>query len=178
MDPLAALYSVTYLDAAPLTDALARAERSSWLKDCEGAYDSVYRGIVAMGATPEDASDAVQEAFERALRQRDAKDRPAGWLFIVALRIWRRQRWRQRLFMPLAILRHAASSEGGTEDRLDLLEQIRKLPDRQRQVVVARYVLGLSQRETAELLGISAGTVASTTSQANRRLRESLGGLP
>ena len=172
-----ALYGVTYLETAPLPDVLASAERSTWLKDCEGAYDSVYRGLVAMGATPEDASDAVQEAFERALRQREGKDRPAGWLFIVALRIWRRQRWRQRLFIPLGILRHVASNDDSREDRIDVLEQLRMLPERQRQVVVARYVLGLSQRETAQLLGISAGTVASTTSQANRKLRESLGGL-
>jgi RNA polymerase sigma-70 factor (ECF subfamily) len=47
---------------------------------------------------------------------------------------------------------------------------------RQRQVFVARHVLGLSNEETAHALGIADGTVSATNHHALRTLRERLGG--
>jgi len=45
------------------------------------------------------------------------------------------------------------------------------LPTRQRQVVVLRYVLDLSEQDTAAELGISVGTVKSASSRALASLR-------
>jgi RNA polymerase sigma-70 factor, ECF subfamily len=147
--------------------------RDEWLRACEGAYPKVYRAVVAMGATPEDAADAVQDAFEDALRLREAVDRPAGWLFVVAVRAWKRHRWRHRLFRPLAALRHAASS-ANRDEAIDLLVELARLTERQREVVVSRYVLGLSQAEIAKALDIAPGTVAATAHQATAILRQRL----
>src|SRR5918912_432506 len=74
---------------------------AAWLRNCELAYPKVYRGLVAMGASPDDAADAAQDAFERALSVRTTPRSAEGWLFIVALRNWKRTRWRQRVFRPL-----------------------------------------------------------------------------
>ena len=41
-------------------------------------------------------------------------------------------------------------------------------------MIVARHVLGLAQREIAELLGVAPGTVAATVHQATALLRERL----
>jgi RNA polymerase sigma factor (sigma-70 family) len=149
-----------------------RADRD-WLPACEAAYPKVYRALVAIGASPEDAADALQDAFEDALRERRTVTKPAGWLFVVACRAWKRHRWRHRLFRPLAALRgigHVASRE----DEIDLFVELAKLTERQREVMVSRYVLGLSQAETAELLDIAPGTVAATAHQATSLLRERL----
>ena len=144
-----------------------------WLVACEAAYPKVFRALVAMGASPEDAADALQDAFEHALRECRPVLRPEGWLFVVSSRQWKRDRWRRRLFRPLATLR-GQGQVVDREDEMDLFEQLGKLTERQRQVIVSRYVLGLSQAETAEALDIARGTVAATAHQATALLRERL----
>ncbi len=49
---------------------------------------------------------------------------------------------------------------------------IMKLPDRQRAMVVLRYYEDLSEAQTAEVLGVSIGTVKSAVSRALGKLRE------
>ncbi|MFC4501164.1 MULTISPECIES: SigE family RNA polymerase sigma factor [Streptomyces] len=49
---------------------------------------------------------------------------------------------------------------------------IMKLPDRQRAMVVLRYYEDLSEAQTAEVLGVSVGTVKSAVSRALGKLRE------
>ena len=139
-----------------------------WEDAYVAAYPQVYRGLVALGARPDEAEDALHDAFVRGLEGPDVSS-PAGWLFVVAARVWRRRRWRDRIFRPLA----AATKAEGLEpaERIDLFEALRKLPRRQREVLVARYIVGLSQEETATALGIARGTVAATATQAARALR-------
>lgn len=64
---------------------------------------------------------------------------------------------------------HAASAE---EDALiadeyrNVLAALRALPSRQREALVLRFYLGLTGPDIAQSMGISAGTVKSTTSRA------------
>jgi RNA polymerase sigma-70 factor (sigma-E family) len=55
-----------------------------------------------------------------------------------------------------------------------LVAALAQLPTRQRQIVVLRFFEDLSVEQTAALLGISTGTVKSSTSRALARLRELL----
>jgi RNA polymerase sigma factor (sigma-70 family) len=52
-----------------------------------------------------------------------------------------------------------------------LWQAVLRLPDRQRAIVVLRYYEDLSEARTAELLGVSAGTVKSALSRALVKLR-------
>ena len=58
-----------------------------------------------------------------------------------------------------------------------LLAALAELRDEEREVIGARYLLGLSEAETAEALAIPAGTVKSRTSRGLERLRSALSGL-
>ncbi|MFF8275649.1 SigE family RNA polymerase sigma factor [Streptomyces lateritius] len=49
---------------------------------------------------------------------------------------------------------------------------VMRLPDRQRAMVVLRYYEDLSEAQTAEVLGVSIGTVKSAVSRALGKLRE------
>lgn len=57
---------------------------------------------------------------------------------------------------------------------VELRRAIAALPARKRECVVLRYLLGLSEAETAAALGISVGTVKSQTHKGLRQLRERL----
>lgn len=57
----------------------------------------------------------------------------------------------------------------------ELLRHLDDLPEKLRLAVAVRHVLGLSERETAEALGVRPGTVKSRVSRGLAALRTSLG---
>jgi RNA polymerase sigma-70 factor (sigma-E family) len=59
--------------------------------------------------------------------------------------------------------------------RASVLEALRRLPTRQREVLALRYYLELSEAEIAEALGISRGAVKSHASRGAAALRADLG---
>lgn len=147
-------------------------ERLRWESAYRSVYPTVYRGLLALGAHPDEAEDALQDAFVKGLG-RSADQHVAsvdGWVFVVASRAWRRRRIRERVFLPWTLLL-GREAPGTSDESHDVLAALRTLPLRQRQIVVARYMIGLSQDETAGLLGIARGTVSATTSQAVATLR-------
>jgi RNA polymerase sigma factor (sigma-70 family) len=60
------------------------------------------------------------------------------------------------------------------ERRHAVASALAALPDRQRDVVACRYLLGLSEAETATVLGLRRGTVKSRLNRAIDRLRSRL----
>jgi RNA polymerase sigma-70 factor (sigma-E family) len=63
-----------------------------------------------------------------------------------------------------------------SEEQQAVARAIRDLPDRQREALVLRYYLDMSEADTAEAMRVSRGTVKSATSRAlaaiRRRLKE------
>jgi RNA polymerase sigma factor (sigma-70 family) len=59
--------------------------------------------------------------------------------------------------------------------RLALAQALRRLPRRQRDVVVLRYLADLSEADVAESLGVSAGSVKQHAHRAVNALRRALG---
>lgn len=153
--------TVTVADAGA-DDAALRDERR---------YARLFRALVACGASRTDAEDALHDAYERALRRRKPPVELDGWLFVVAQRRLSRQRLRQRIFSPLRALKHEVLEE---QTPAIVMPLVRQLPPRQRQVFVARHVLGLSNEETAHALQIAPGTVSATNHQALSALRRHL----
>jgi RNA polymerase sigma-70 factor (ECF subfamily) len=146
-------------------------------------------GLAALvGGRADDAEDVAQEAFVKAFAalgrfRLGSAFRP--WvLAIVANEARNRRRSagrRQRHELRLALL---PPGEGGPspeaaalagEQRAALVAAVETLPRRQREVVSCRYLLDLSEAETAAVLGVSAGTVKSQLSRALAHLREELG---
>jgi RNA polymerase sigma factor (sigma-70 family) len=58
--------------------------------------------------------------------------------------------------------------------RTALLDAVRTLPEKERLVVTCRYLLDLSEAETAQTLGMPKGTVKSRLSRALAKLRPML----
>jgi len=84
---------------------------------------------------------------------------------------WWRRRWNGE--KPTGELPERAETTEGPELRHDLLRALETLPKGQRAAVVLRYFEDLTERETAEALGCSIGTVKSQTARGLAALRAS-----
>ena len=129
-----------------------------------------------------DAEDLLQTALAKTylawdrIREREAVD---GYVRRVMVNTqtswWRRRKVDER---PTDQLPDGASGRDATDD-LDLHDALwtalAGLPKRQRAMVVLRYYEDLSEAETARVMGVSVGTVKSTTSRALTRLRDTSG---
>jgi RNA polymerase sigma-70 factor (sigma-E family) len=84
---------------------------------------------------------------------------------------WWRRRWNGE--QPTGALPDTAGHDpiDGHAERRDLWDALGRLPRRQRAVVVLRYYEGLTETETARVLGCSVGTVKSQASRALAKLR-------
>lgn len=133
-----------------------------------------------------EAEDVTQDAFVKAYRsmgrfRRGAPFRP--WLLRIvrneALNRVRGTKRRERLVLRTAgdpVSGDAAPSPEAEvmtdEQNRRLLALIDDLPVRYRSVIVHRYLLDLSEKETAGVLGLPVGTVKSRAHRALARLRE------
>jgi RNA polymerase sigma-70 factor (sigma-E family) len=88
----------------------------------------------------------------------------------------RKRAWSARAAMHDPPVWSAESAAMAGEDRREALRAVARLPRRQREVLVLRYFLNLSDREIAADLGVSRGTVASTASRALAALARDLEG--
>ena len=146
--------------------------RSDWPSLYRTSVPAVYRALLATLRVPQDAEDALHEAFAEGLRKPPRNDTNLpGWLFRVALRHARRHRW-DVISLDRRSDRPAADEIGPLLDRLEAGRLLALLTERQRALVVAHYYLGLTQAETAALFGIRTGTVSATIAQALTRMRK------
>src|SRR5207248_4796179 len=120
--------------------------------------------------------DAAQEAlFElsRSLpRLKDVRAAPA-FAARIATRVALRVAKRERRFASLG-LRARKSSDSRSHDEplalVELKEAFDRLPPRQRAVAVLRLYVGLTEQETADVLGCSVGTVKHQPHDARQTL--------
>jgi RNA polymerase sigma-70 factor (ECF subfamily) len=154
-------------------------------------YQDVALRTAYLVAPEADAADAVQDAFVKAYaalsRFRDGSPIKPWLLRIVANegRNRRRSAARRAGLAERAALATSPDGVAGSpeaeilaaETRQTLLAAVARLRDEDREVIGARYLLELSEAETAETLGLRPGTVKSRTSRALVRLREALVGV-
>ena len=148
-----------------------------------------HRTAVLLGAG-DDAEDVVQEAFVKAFHRLghfrgDGPFRP--WLLAIVTNETRnlhRSRRRRDGLVLRAAAREGPADTGpdapaeaavAAERRRALLDAVRTLDERDREVVICRYLLDLTEAETAQTLGWPKGTVKSRTARALARLRTRLG---
>jgi RNA polymerase sigma-70 factor (sigma-E family) len=151
-------------------------ERSESLAAAWEAHRApLLRLAVLLTGSQEAAEDLVQEAFVRAADQLRslAPDAVRSYLRATVLNLWRKRVRRLSLERRVR-LNPAPPSEVAFEERDAVWAAIRRLPPRRRACLVLRYYEDLSERETADLLGCSIGTVKSQTHKALQTLKQEL----
>ena len=158
-------------------------QQEFWLVLAE-IHRANYSALVRLAALFLDAAgeDAVQDAFVQVSGQWDRITEADKVLLYLRRAVVNRSK--SLLRHRLIVLRHStapppdapASEDVAMRHLADeaVVARVRRLPDRQRACVGLRFCLNLSEKETAEILGISTGSVKQHTSRALRRLGPAL----
>jgi RNA polymerase sigma-70 factor (sigma-E family) len=158
-------------------DMYMDAESGDFARFYAESRDDCLRTVLASTGDLDRAKDLVDEAFARAWASwRKVRKHPAprAWIVRTALNVgvstWRRRRHEVQLKETVY---PADATSGSVVDR-DIMAALRRLPERQRQVIALRLFLDLDTAGTAEVLGIAPGTVTAHLARAIATLREEL----
>ena len=141
------------------------------------SWDPCLRAVAASTGDMQLAEEHVAEAFARAWaswRKVSRHPAPRAWVVQTALNTGV-SRWRRRA-RELPLADHDLAAPDGSRTGLNsvLLRALRRLPVRQREVIVLRVFLDLDVETVARQLDIAPGTVRAHLSRAVATLRNEL----
>lgn len=157
--------------------------------DVGGLFRARYLEMVRLAGLlgADDPEDIAQEAFARLLRKGPFETDPAPYLRAIVCNLTRNRHRHLRVVRektPQAVLAGpplAAGSEPSSEqvailreEHAEVIAALAKLPARRREAIVLRFWLDLSEREIAQTMGVSPGTVKSHVSRGLDALAQAL----
>jgi len=136
-----------------------------------GRAYAVARRLIGDGMAAEDvAAEALTRTYVHWRRVRAYEHREA-WVARVATNLALKAARQQ----PTATLSVCADPSDATSLRLALVAALARLPRREREAVVLRYLADLSIDDVARTMGVSAGTIKQSVHRALRTLRSDQG---
>jgi RNA polymerase sigma-70 factor (ECF subfamily) len=131
-----------------------------------------------------DADDMTQDVYLRAFRgwgQFNGRASRQAWLFGIAKRArsdWFRKKRRENLIVSLdnhEKYEQVISDSTDVDETKKVWDAVRKLDDKQSQVIHLRFAAGLSYAQIAHALGIPIGTVRSRLHRGLKDIRKQIG---
>jgi len=163
-------------------DATAEAAYTEFVAE---HWSRLVRAAVFLGASPDEAEDLAQTTLVRCYRDwervsgADNREAYVYRMLLNALRDVRRTRWwRSRVDRDVdSPGRELPDGQGEMGERIAMADAVHRalaaLTKPNRDVVVLRYFVQLTEQQTAQVLGIAPGTVKSRLSRALARLADS-----
>lgn len=165
---------------AELVERLKSNDQAAWARLFDDYYPVLYRYAFARLRSREEADDVAAQAFLQAF-QAIGRFRYSGrpllaWLYTITRRLVARQARRNRHPGARVDLSEAVSTapEQTLVEHIGLLDEVARLGESQREVVILRFSLGLSMRETAAVVGKTEAAVHSLQVRAIENLRKRL----
>ena len=143
-------------------------------------HQPLYRFCLAIVGNPDDAQDALQNTMAKVLRSLPGEEREIElkpWLYRIAhnesIDLLRRRRETRELDVEQVAPGYGLAEDVATRERLrGLLDDLRELPERQREVLVMRELSGLDFEEIGPALGTSGAVARQTLYEARQSLRQ------
>ena len=132
--------------------------------------------LASVTGSVESASDVVQEAFARALRDQGGfrgEGSLEAWVWRIVVNEARKRAGARSRRTPTPD-EELASGNGRPDADAEVRAAVAALPERQRLAVFLRYYADLDYAAIASALGIETGTVAATLHAAHRKLQSIL----
>lgn len=157
-------------------------KQEAFLELLEPVRADLSRFANAMTSNRDDAYDLVSdtilvayEGFEKIRKKESFK----AWLFTVASRLFKRNKWRRRFFgkYDADLAEQIADPEPSPDTNIDvqvLYNALEKLPIKQKEAVILFEISGFSLEEIRELQGGTLSGVKSRLKRARERLAELL----
>lgn len=167
--------------ASAAKSSLSKLSDSDFMEILSGELPRIQRLARLLNGNVDMAEDIVAEAIARSL----PKWRAGGvadlssYIRVVVVNLstsrWRRRAIaRRRDHLALGWLTAGSDIESLISERERTARAVMRLPVRRRAVVVLRFYDDLAERQIAEILGVSVGTVKSQLSRALEQLRVDL----
>ena len=164
-----------------LVERCRRGDRKAQQEIYALTAERVYRVLLRITHSSEDALDLAQETYFRAFTrivQFDAKASFSTWLCRIAvneaLQFLRREgvaRANRESFTTGSAL---GDTDNGADTRLDIEAALAELPALERAMLILRYQEGLDYQTIAQVMDCSPGTVGSRLNRARERMHELL----
>jgi RNA polymerase sigma factor (sigma-70 family) len=177
------------LDEAALVARAKRGDAAAYEELVRMYQDIAFRTACVIVRNASDAEEAAQDGFVKAYRalgrfREGSPIRP--WLLRIVANDARTRRRAAGRRAGLWLRAAAEEVSGGAapspeatvlsaERRDALVSALTALREEDREVIGCRFLVGLSERETAAALGLRHGTVKSRTARALARLRDAVG---
>ncbi len=152
--------------------------KDSLLREIYERYSQeIYLYIFSLCKNKALAEDIMQETFLKALLSLpDFNSNLRAWLYKVARNMTLNELKKEKRSALLDEEKYPYEDFYMSDERIMLLNALSKLKKEKREVLVLQYVLGLSQREIAEILGISFENARVLSFRAKKELKAYLEG--
>jgi len=160
--------------------------RGDFAVEVEAAYPALVRAATVLCWSRSDAEDVVQETVVRACKSYASFRGDSSfltWTYTILARVAQASNQGRSRCIPADYAMSQPQQLPPVDraviiddDARCVIEAIRSLPERQREMVTLRFLEELSYAEIAEALAISVGTVKATIFEAKMSLRSTLAG--
>jgi RNA polymerase sigma factor (sigma-70 family) len=180
------LVANTVLEPTPPGNHVDATDADAAVADLYGThYGFLVRVAVLLGHDGASAEEVVQDSFaETCADMHHLRDSGEAASFLLAAVVNRSRRELRRSAAGQNASKREPTIPVGEHcqfaslERSEVMAALRKLPDRQREVVVLRYYGNLSEQQIATTVGITVGAVRRLASRAMAALRSALQRAP
>lgn len=156
-------------------DVVTQDEKEDLSRKYDLYGDMLFRLCMVLLCRKEDAEDVVQETFIKYLQKHpgfQSSEHEKAWFIRVATNASRDRR--RSSFFRTSVSLDEISEYSDTQEQLQVLEELMRLPSRYKTVLYLHYIEGYRLKEIANIMGMTEGAVKTSLFRGRERLKMEL----